>query len=385
VMPQIFDDPEKIQGKEEISASSHAPVLPDYGDACITSLVPALLEGTITPEWLPEEIFLADRVILLVLDGLGWEQLQRFSHTAPVMTGLPGRPITTVAPSTTATALTSISTGRPPAAHGVLGYRMTIGNSVLNALRWSTSRGDARRNIDPLDIQPLSVFGDQRPPVVTRAEFLDSGFTQAHLRGSRLVGYKSRAELVEKSLELLQRPEPFVYVYWDGIDRTGHEFGLGDRYEEELADCDLMISEILNRAPIRTAVVVTADHGQVTTDGGLLELPSEITTYIVQQSGEARFRWLHALNGAEEELFLAAHELFHEVAWIRRYEDIQRENWFGQRLGPSTRSRIGDVALVARSNIGFRDPAEHTSIDLIARHGSLTSEEVLVPAIGLVT
>ena len=87
---------------------SEEPVLPDYAGACVCNLVPALLEPS--PQevaWLPPYVHGANQVVLLVIDGLGWDQLQARAAVAPTMTGLAGRAITTVAPSTTATALTS--------------------------------------------------------------------------------------------------------------------------------------------------------------------------------------------------------------------------------------------------------------------------------------
>ena len=126
------------------------PLLPDYDGACITNVVPALLhlDGQ-APAWLPASALDADRVVLLVIDGLGWTQLQQRRHLAPTLAALVGGPITTVAPSTTATALTSISTGLPPGEHGVMGYRMAVDGEVLNVLRWTTPQGDARRRIVP--------------------------------------------------------------------------------------------------------------------------------------------------------------------------------------------------------------------------------------------
>ena len=90
--------------------SIEGPLLPDYGDACVTGLVPALLEGSHEPDWLSHDLLSARRVLLLVLDGLGWNQLQQRRGAAPVLAAMEGRPITTVAPTTTAAALTSIST-----------------------------------------------------------------------------------------------------------------------------------------------------------------------------------------------------------------------------------------------------------------------------------
>ena len=88
-------------------------------------------------------------MVLLVLDGLGWNALQEHARRLPTISGMSGGAITTVVPSTTATALTSICTGLTPAQHGVLGYRMVVGGEVLNVLRWSShgraSSGPLRR------------------------------------------------------------------------------------------------------------------------------------------------------------------------------------------------------------------------------------------------
>ena len=369
-----------------------SPVVPAYHDACVTTLVPALLEGSATPAWLPGEVLQARRILLLVLDGLGWLQLRERTGVAPTLAALAGGPITTVAPSTTAAALTSISTGLPPGEHGVVGYRIAVGGSgapphgeVLNALRWSTGDGDARRRHDPRLFQPCEMFGSQRPPVVTRAQFADSGFTVAHLSDTRLFGYADRAGLVNQVLGAFAREEPFVYAYWDDIDRTAHEFGLAERYNDELAACDAMVAELLHRLPAGTAVVVTADHGQVHVGERLVDLPAEVTGLVDGQSGEARFRWLHSRPGAASDLLAAAHQAFDSVGWVRSVDEVVSAGWLGDRVTSAARGRLGDVAVVARDPVAFVDPAEASSIELIGRHGSLTADEMLVPAIFAVT
>ena len=67
-----------------------------------------------------------------------------------------GGPITTVVPSTTATALTSIATGLAPAQHGLVGYRMLVGGDVLNVLRWTMTGGV--KGPDPFDVQRHTAF-----------------------------------------------------------------------------------------------------------------------------------------------------------------------------------------------------------------------------------
>ena len=387
--------PDHRYGRETMDHSvgeATTPVVPAYHDACVTALVPALLEGSAAPAWLPAKVLQARQILLLVLDGLGWLQLRDRTEVTPTLTDMAGGPITTVAPSTTAAALTSISTGLPPGEHGVVGYRIAVGGSsgpphgeILNALRWSTGNGDARRRHDPRLFQPCEMFGSQRPPVVTRAQFADSGFTAAHLSDTRLFGYADRVGLVDQVLGAFAREEPFVYAYWDDIDRTAHEFGLAERYNDELAACDAMVAELLHRLPAGTAVVVTADHGQVHVGERLIHLPAEVTGLVDGQSGEARFRWLHSRPGAASDLLAAAHQAFDHVGWVRSVDEVLSAGWLGDRVTSTARGRLGDVAVVARDPVAFVDPAEVSSIELIGRHGSLTAAEMLVPAVFALT
>ena len=77
------------------------PRLPAYGAGCISDLMPVLL-GLSEPSgsWFPTEVWEAERRVLVVLDGLGWDQLRAHAEWAPTLTRMTGGPITTVAPST---------------------------------------------------------------------------------------------------------------------------------------------------------------------------------------------------------------------------------------------------------------------------------------------
>ena len=112
-------------------------VRPDYDGACIANLVPALLghtEPDAAVDWLPASARQSRQIVLLVVDGLGWEQLRARAALAPTLTAADGidQAITSVAPTTTACALTSITTGSRPCHHGLLGYRLAIGTEILN-------------------------------------------------------------------------------------------------------------------------------------------------------------------------------------------------------------------------------------------------------------
>lgn len=358
-------------------ADGEAFVLPDYAGRCVTNVVPALLGGP-TPAWLPPEA-LSEQVVLLVLDGLGWLQLQERLHCAPTLASLAGGPITTVAPSTTATALTSISTGLPPGEHGIVGYRIHVQGDVLNVLRWTTKQGDSRLRHVPALMQTQPPFGNERPPIVTRAEFSDSGFTAAHLLPARFFGYRMASSLVTQVLDLVVRGEPFVYAYYEGIDKVAHEYGLNRFYEAELRAVDRIVEELLTGLPAGVSLVVTADHGQIETGEDIVELHPSVLAHVALQSGEGRFRWLHARAGRAAALREAVETHHGSQAWVRSREETIAEGWFGPVVTEDASRRLGDVALVAKGHRAFHDPTDTGAFKLIGRHGSLTAAEMLVP------
>ncbi len=359
---------------------SDLPLLPAYDAGCITNVVPALLRpAPTTPSWLPAAAVEADRAVLLVIDGLGWLQLQARLHLAPALAGLEGGSITTVAPSTTATALTSISTGLPPGQHGVMGYRMAVQGEVLNVLRWTTDSLDARRTIPPGSVQPHPAFDSQRPPVVTRAEFASSGFTAAHLDQVRFTGYRTLGTLAAEVVRHARAGEPFVYAYYEGLDKVSHEYGLGAQYDEELRWIDHLVATLLESLPAGTSLVVTADHGQVETGDDVVELPGDVLTHVAMQSGEGRFRWLHARSGRSADLFDAAVGHLGDRAWVKTREQAIAEGWYGPEVADVAAARLGDVLLAAKGTIAFHDPDDTGPYVLLGRHGSLTPEEMLVP------
>ena len=363
-------------------ASAAVPLVPDYAGRCVSNLVPNLLGpgGTAAlPSWFPAPVHDADQVVLLVLDGLGWNHLRARPELAPTLSALTGEAIMTVAPSTTATALTSIATGLAPGEHGIVGYRFSTRGEVLNVLRWSTPTGDARKRLVPREVQPVPAFMGSTVPVVTKAEFAGSGFSMAHLGGARHVGYRATSTMLVQVRHLLAAGETLIYAYYDGIDKVAHEYGFGPYLDAELCAVDELTRLLLANLPARTALLVTADHGQVQVGDRLVALDAGVVPLVAGQSGEGRFRWLHARPGAAAELLAAANGAHGGSAWVVSVDEVIDEGWFGPRVTSAARGRLGDVALVARDPISFDDPADSGPFPLVCRHGSLTDDEMLVP------
>ncbi|MEG3600202.1 MAG: alkaline phosphatase family protein [Actinomycetota bacterium] len=357
------------------------PCIPEYGGANVCGIIPGLLGGADLPDWMPPVVADASAVVVLVLDGLGWRQLEQRANVAPVLNSLAGGPISTVAPSTTATALSSIATGLTPAEHGILGYRMLMRGAVTNMLRWATDEGVRRHDVSPREFQPARAFCGQRVPYVTSQELLGSSFSDAHLFGGVAHGYRALSSLPVVVSELVRSGATFVHAYYAGVDKIAHERGFGEFYDAELACADRMVDDVLNRLPRDAVVLVTADHGQVEVGDRLLYPSDNLLRLIELQSGEGRMRWMHARPGAEVELFEAACEEFGGVAWVRRRTEAIAEGWFGPHFPAPMTGRLGDVVIAPFAPVSLFEEADSGPFNLICRHGSLTEDEVLVPLI----
>ena len=367
-----------------------APRKPDYAGACVTNIVPSLLgpNGTSElPSFFPDIARGARQVVLLVIDGLGWHQLRdRLSadaSIAPTLGAMQGGPITTIAPTTTVTALTSISTGATPGEHGLVGYRIDFAGHIVQMLRWADAKGDVRRRLAPRDVQPCPPFLGSSVPVLSKAEFEGTAFTESHLRDQRSLSWRAVSSMAVDVRSLLSAGERFVYCYYDCVDKIAHERGFGEYYDAELRTADRLVADLASVLPRGAVLLVTADHGQVMVGKNTTLLHPDVTSLLSYQSGEGRFRWLHAKNDRVDDVKAAALAHHGHHAWVMTRDEMIDEGYFGPRVSDVVRRRLGDVAVMARDDVSFDDPADKTYFELQCRHGSLTSAEIDVPFLAI--
>jgi len=374
----------------------HPPVVPSYGTGTLADLSSSILASLDreTPEsqnvlGLPP----ADRACLLIVDGLGWEQLRDHPAAAPFLSELArnSRPITAGFPATTSTSLASLGTGSPPGQHGMVGYKVSVPGEdiLLNALRW-----DSR--VDPRQWQPLPTVYERATAAgiaavhVTRGSFRGRGLTIAALRGAELRPADSMGALAAQgAAALAEHGRAYVMVYHGDLDSTGHMFGVGsDAWYYQLAHVDKLAEQLASALPSQTCLYVTADHGMV--DVGpdnrvdVDETP-ELRDGLALLGGEPRARHLYARPGAAADVLATWREMLGERAWVLPRDEAIKEGWFGPVDG-RVADRIGDV--VAAATDGFAvvaSKAEPAESALFAMHGSLTSAEQFVPALSFIS
>ena len=169
-----------------------------------------------------------------------------------------------------------------------------------------------------------------------------------------------------------------MYAYYGGVDKTAHERGFGEFYDAELRVADRLVGDMLDALPPGAALLVTADHGQVEVGDRDRRPDPDVAGHGAAAVGRGPVPVVARRRGAADELAAAAAERYGDVAWVVTREQIPRRGLVRPDVAPPVAARLGDVALVAHEPVSFYDPADSGPFELVCRHGSLTSAEVLV-------
>ncbi|MFB2581950.1 alkaline phosphatase family protein [Herbiconiux sp. P15] len=343
----------------------------------------------------------ADRIVVVLVDGLGSAALRARAGHARAMASALSKRTTIVSgfPTTTAAALASLTTGARPGQHGIVGYTALVpgagagegaeADAVLNQLSgWSEAMPPATWQRLPTIFERLEASGIPSS-TIGPAKYADSGLTHAILRGADYVAAGSIAERFAAARELFDRGgRRLVYLYVPELDQLAHARGWeSDRWLATLEALDAEYSRFVSRLGRREGLLLTADHGivDVPATGHVLfgEVP-ELVQGVRHVAGDPRCVQLHLAADAtpEERTRLAEAWRAREGtrAWIATREEAIEAGWFGE-VDPEVLPRIGDVIVAARKLVAYYDgrDGDVTGRSMIGQHGSLTSEETLVP------
>ena len=185
--------------------------------------------------------------------------------------------------------------------------------------------------------------------------------------------------LVTEVRQLTAAGEPFVYAYYDGVDKVAHEYGFGDHFDAELAAADRLVADLLAAVPAGTAVVVTADHGQVHVGDDVTDLDPEVLAHVSSSPARAGSAGSTPGPAGRRRCWRRPRRRTATGPGCGRRDELVDEGGSGRGSSPRPSARLGDVALVARGTAAFSEPTDTGPYDLVGRHGSATPAELDVP------
>lgn len=328
----------------------------------------------------------APRVCVVLVDGLGLAQLRERSGHFPFLRRREASELTTVAPSTTAAAVTAIGTGALPGATGMLGYTVRDPGTgqLMNMIKWDHELTTPRR------WQTVPTIAERAAPsdrfvAIGPPRFVGSGLNTAALRAFRDVSAETLPQRVDAAVHTLRSgAADLVYLYWGELDHVGHVHGWNSwEWGEQASSVDHELGELVRRLPRGTLVVITADHGMIDVAERIdIATTPALSEGVIAVAGEPRAT--HVFTGDPERVAERWRDYLGERAWvITRSQAVDVIGGVDDRFLPA----IGDVVMFARGRTVVVDSASQTegSIALVGVHGSLTAAEMLVPCIREVT
>jgi Type I phosphodiesterase / nucleotide pyrophosphatase len=353
----------------------------------------------------------ARRVVTVLVDGLGWAQLNALCDQGvlPFLAEVRDRArardgaqlleATTVFPSTTAAAITTMNTARTPLEHGNIAYFAWVEEfaQVTQMLRWGaavTRRGsyfdDA--TVDPRRyVQVPSIHGRLRengiPSFVVEPEmFRTEAMTRMHAAEASYLGYILPSTMGVRIREFLASPPGpgYLYAYWSGVDTACHIYGpysAEAAAEAALVDLDLRRA-VGDRARGDTLLLLTADHGHaaIDPDRTIDLIGDEDLAALLRNplSGEPRLVFIHT-----DHPDLVREHL--EQRWPRTFTVFDRDELiaaglFGRGEGAVTRGRIGElVAMLTGERSASLVRVDGQVVRHRGDHGGMTADEMKIP------
>ena len=377
------------------TASLPAAGLVGYGQSSLADVLPSALAALGVPGE-PNALDLqpAGCIVVLLVDGLGWQLLREHADRAPFLSSLAGRPLTAGFPTTTAVSITSLGTGVAPGQHGITGYS-TRADGLGEPVNWLTWRG-ARSGVDltgqqpPEQVQPVTTAFERAElagvsaSVVSAPAFRDSGLTRAALRGGQYLRAFTAADTATVVADTARTRGGLIYCYIADLDLIGHVHGCRSRaWRVQLELIDAGARLLAERLPAHARLLVTADHGMLDVpEHAKFDYDAEplLREGVELLAGEARVRYLHVAPGALDAVRARWTQLLGDgMAMLSKEEAIAR-GWFGPSVSDAASARIGDLIAVSVSELAVvRRKAESRNASLVGHHGALTDAELLVP------
>lgn len=368
---------------------------PAFGGGSLADVLPAVLRGLGVSGGDPPagslHVPASSTVCVVLVDGLGMNALLAHPVETPFLASLLGhpasRPITSVFPTTTPVALTSLGAGLPPGEHGVTGLfiRMPGDGRLVNTLA-------SPAEVDMRALQPRPTMFEQAAAAglaVTRVgprAFDGQGLTEAGLRGGDYAAAESVGERVAAAAAAVRRSgRSLTYVYFGDLDATGHRQGCtSSAWREELRHVDRFVEQLAGAMPGGATLLVTSDHGMVDSPVGSrwdVATTPALSDGVEVVAGDLRGVHVHTRPGAADDVLAAWRATLGERFWVLPRADAVAAGLYGPVVADHVLPRIGDVVAAARGDGAVVDSRVQPPaiLGLVGLHGSLTDDELVVP------
>ncbi|WP_036222558.1 alkaline phosphatase family protein [Mesoaciditoga lauensis] len=347
----------------------------------------------------------AERVVLLLVDALGYESaLKIFEENEEL--NVFGRPhkLSTVFPSTTVAALTTVATAALPIEHGMLGYVLYLKEygTLANMIEF-TPLGMPRDSLVSRGANPSTfleiptVYEDLKnyganPLVITANSFKESGLSKTLNHNAAVQGYITKTDMMTRIRKAVESQKySYIYAYWPMVDAMGHVYGPdSEEYIQEAKDTLLnfkrnVFERLSDALREKTSFIIVADHGQMKAnwknDWIISPYDEFAETLEMLPAGEPRMMYLYTKDF--ERTMKAGLDFFKGNVDFYPSKMAVEEGMFGDvndlSLSKNALNRIGDLLAIPKGDHSFTIKYLGNERHLKGKHGGFSKAEMEIP------
>lgn len=359
----------------------------------------------------------SEKIILLLIDGFGYTQWLKYFRKYKFLDNFTKNgqvsPITTIFPSTTAAAITTINSGLTPQEHALpewVVYFKEI-DMIINTLPFTPLNNKILDRLLDLGVDSKILFNGKNIYQILKEKgiksfsfisksYVNSAYSNLVYKGSKRISIENISDLTTKLRNILKKEKgpAYFYVYVGDLDTISHKYGPHTKkYHKELSSISISFQkeflEKMNRNSLKgITMIITGDHGHIKIEPKktiYLNKYRNITDNLqkskkgklIQPTGSPRDVFLHV---EPEKLEITKEFLSNKLkgkAKVIKTKDAVNANLFG--IGKSNKKfydRIGNLLILPYKNktIWYKHSKDE-KFDLLGFHGGLNKEEMLVP------
>jgi len=314
-------------------------------------------------------------------------------------------PLTSIVPSTTSSALSSLWTGRSPAEHGIVGYEMwmkeygMVVNTIVQApMSYKNDFGSlVKAGFIPEEFIPFTTLGTHLAKHQVRSYAFQhysisrSGLSKMLFKDTANQPFNTATDLWLNILQLIENKpyeRMFIWVYWGELDYFSHHYGPNDsRVQLEFTNFlhtlqQSLIMPLKQNAKGKTLLLLAADHGEIATQKNpqfeLRNHPPLTKRLHIMPTGENRLAFLYIRPGQIENVCSYIEQTWGSQFSIIKSQQAAKAGLFGQgQQHPRLFDRLGEYTIIAHDDayLWWADKDNH----LFGRHGGMSPDEMLVP------
>jgi len=366
---------------------------PDF-DNCLVNLANSVLKyytGKTFHDSLPYlDKVLAEReyknIVVILIDGMGSNIMKRNLPKNSFLRRHQVGTIDSVFPATTASATTSILTGKYPIETGWLGWEMYFPevDEVVEQYRNRIKRTQ--------EILPYPPIWKKYIPFKSLPDIIDEsgvargvGVSPCDLGTNKLINFKEKSlrqmcKAVRK--ECANSERSYVCAYFDLFDTVAHDHGSDSwQAKQVLKKVNRRLEKLMSKLN-DTLVVITADHGHLKANYHLVsDYPKLYSMLARTTSIDSRATGFFVKPRYRKEFAKEFWKVFNKKDFelLTRQEVLARKVFGYGKMHPFAKTAIGDYLAISKGEGCIaNDDYKHQAV---STHAGISEDEVVVPLI----